>query len=790
MFGTFFKRKLLNVFFLVLFLNQTFNLLRSQSGSIIGYVRDSETNQTLPGVTIQFDNTGFVTDVHGQFVFTQIPGEHTLRFSFIGYQYKVIKVKIKSGLTDTMTVFLSPSSKALNMVVVSSSLYEKNITRETVSMEVISARQIENTNSNDVGEVVGRTSGILVQENQISIRGGSSYSYGVGARTAVIVDGLSFTSADLGDIQSKFAPIENIKQVEVIKGASSVAYGSSAMNGVVNIITDWPSDEKGQTKLTLNTGFFSNPPSNYMRWWEGQTPFFSNININHGRRQGRFSYTAGGNITLFQSYLEKANEFRMRSYFKTRLVSGKNPGISYGLNGSVMHEASDRFFISKDMDSSILFIAEGSNDKYWRFVLDPHINIASPKGDFFRIYGRWLHIFRRGNGSDPNALSHMFSVDLRYQRRVFNERLIFSVGMPFSYSVNTSNLYPGTRLTYSGAGYLQVEGQPWHFMNIIAGLRYEFNKIDKYFAATDPILRTGINIAAGKTSFLRLSWGQAYRLPTIGERFLQQEFTQSVFIIPNPDLKIERAWSAEFGFMQAIKLYQWKALLDMAIFWQEFENFVEYRFGLYPNMDEFGKPIFPNQAASVNGLKPFNVENARIPGYEISLKTDGKLGALGITTQIGYMYHWPANLDSVSVNKSPSATIKDSYRYMTKRVEENNSDKILFYRSRHLLRGDVELQFKKLFWGGAFYYTSLPEKIPVLLILTFNFIDGGRNTFERYLQKHIRGDFTFDLRAGFEISEKIRLGFIIKNVTNRVYALRPGRPEPLRNYTLQLRFLL
>jgi iron complex outermembrane receptor protein len=761
---------------------------QSQEGIIWGVVKDADNGETLPGVAILYGKSGLITDLNGRFVFKAPAGQHTLRFRFLGYETLTRTFTLAVGQQDTVTIFLKRSSRNLNLVVVSGSLYEKNVTQETVSMEVIDSRQIANTNSNDITEAVSRTSGILIQDNQISIRGGSSYAYGVGARTAVLVDGLSFSSADLGDIQSKMAPVENIRQIEVIKGASSVAYGSSAMNGVVNIITDWPGNDKGETTLSLNSGFYSNPPPGYFRWWEGAAPFFSNINVNHGRRWKQLSYVAGGNITQLRNYLQQADEFRVRGFFKTRYTDKKNPGIHYGLNGLVMHEASDRFFISRDMDSSLFMRAEGSNDKYWRFTLDPHFQYADARGHHARIYGRWMNIFRRGNGTDPNASSHFFAFDSRYQRRVWGERLVVSAGLPFSFSLNRSNLYPGTRIAYSAAGYLQTEGRPVRWLSLIGGVRYEFNKIDKYFSATDPIFRLGINMSAGKATFLRASWGQAYRLPTIGERFIQQEFTQSIFVFPNADLKTEKAWSAEIGFMQALNIGQWKALADVALFWQEYKNFVEYRVGLYPNKDEFGKPIFPNQGAYAFGLKPFNVDNARIAGYELTLKADGNVGPLRITLQGGYMYHWPGNLDSSHTGRKIGPFLKDATNNMFKMLtDEETINRMLFFRSRHLVRGDAEMEWRKFSLGGAFYYTSLPEKVPNLFILAMGVIDGGRNTLLTYMSKHQGGDWTFDLRTGYEITDRIRLGFIVKNVMNRVYCLRPGRPEPLRSATIQVR---
>lgn len=175
----------------------------------------------------------------------------------------------------------------------------------------------------------------------------------------------------------------------------------------------------------------------------------------------------------------------------------------------------------------------------------------------------------------------------------------------------------------------------------------------------------------------------------------------------------------------------------------------------------------------------------------MSLRADGRLGPVSLTLQGGYMYHWPANLDSVNTNKSVKAVLRDAVHYMNKRITtDEEQNKILLFRSRHLVRSDLEAEYRNFSLGLSTYYTSLPEKAPALFLVALNVIDGGRNTFQRYLERHQKGDWVFDVRCGYQINDKIRVGFIVKNITNRVYALRPGRPEPLRHFTVQLKWLI
>ena len=51
------------------------------------------------------------------------------------------------------------------------------------------------------------------------------------------MDGIPIYTPDAGDIVWEFVPISEIGRVEIIKGASSSLYGSSAIGGVVNIIS-------------------------------------------------------------------------------------------------------------------------------------------------------------------------------------------------------------------------------------------------------------------------------------------------------------------------------------------------------------------------------------------------------------------------------------------------------------------------------------------------------------------------------------------------------------------------
>lgn len=55
----------------------------------------------------------------------------------------------------------------------------------------------------------------------------------------IVLDDQPLLTADRNDVKWNFIPMENIDQIEIVKGASSVQYGSAALNGVVNIHTSF-----------------------------------------------------------------------------------------------------------------------------------------------------------------------------------------------------------------------------------------------------------------------------------------------------------------------------------------------------------------------------------------------------------------------------------------------------------------------------------------------------------------------------------------------------------------------
>ena len=784
----------------------------AQDVTLSGTIRDKETDEPLVGASVVTeDGKGVTTDLDGKYSIKLPKGEYSITYSFIGYDPKVKDIDLTSGAPIKKDVNLGMKSEQLDIVVVSASQYQKSIAEETVTMEVVSKALIQNTNATDLGEAIDKTPGVTIQDSQVSIRGGSSWSYGVGTRTAVMQDGVSLMSADLGEPQLKQAPLENVEQIEVIKGASSVVYGSSALNGVVNVITSWPKSAKPVTTVTAFQKIYDNPPDLYsddtytskvdsagtlvdttihypsdtLKWWDGDmVRGASGINFNHARKIKNLDLIVGGNFLHHKSFLQAADETRGGLNFKTRIHDKAHPGMNYGINGNIVYEHSGRFFLAENPNEGALRSAIPSSDRYLRANLDPHFHSLNEKGFKHSLETRYMYIMRISQNPEttPHAKSHQIMVNYQFQK--LWKKWSITTGIPVNLGLSRSNLYSGLRVSYSGAIYAQGEFKTKR-LSAVAGLRYEIIGIDDFTETSSPVFRSGINYQFGKATFVRASVGQSYRIPTIAERYLDDDLNPEVRVIPNPNLTAERGLSAELGLKQIVAVSKWQAYLDFSYFYQQYKDLVEYGFVSQQTRPDLFDGLPPSY---IIGLYPQNVSNALITGFEVGLASRGKIGPVKLTALIGYTYNYPVNLDSAR-NYGADQYLEEFFTYLVDRMEPDNPDteKLLKLRPRHLVKGDIQLGYKKASVGVSIIYGSYPEFIPITETTAVDFISGEFGATQRYSDDHEKGDLIFNLRASYQVLEQLKVSFIVNNLTNKIYAYRPSKVEPIRNFTLQLR---
>ncbi len=212
----------------------------------------------------------------------------------------------------------------------------------------------------------------------------------------------------------------------------------------------------------------------------------------------------------------------------------------------------------------------------------------------------------------------------------------FPVNIPYQ----NADMYGGSgqdinRFT-NFSGYAQFENNLFKTLTLSVGLRVEYYNMNGNETDFKPIFRAGMNLKVMKETYVRLSYGQGYRFPTIAERYIRTN-VGSFGVFENPDLKSEKSWNAEVGVKQGFKFFNYFGYFDFAIFQQEYFNTIEYL---------FGKWVAPSQSMSGFGFRFLNTGHSRISGVDISVSGAAQLtDQVTLRTMIGYNYIIPKSLD-------------------------------------------------------------------------------------------------------------------------------------------------
>src|SRR5574343_567759 len=356
--------KHLQIFIFIFF---PFLIFSQETGVLKGSIKDKSTKETLPGATVQMlDNLakGTSADIDGNYIMLLDEGKHKIRFAFVGLKSDTVEIQMNKGDTAIHHVQLSPIAKMLETIVVSSGKFEQKLEELTGSMEVIKPDLIHNKNSTSIESALEQAPGVSIIDNDPQIRGGSGFTFGVGSRVAIVVDGIPLLSGDAGRPEWSYVPIENVEQVEIIKGASSVLYGSSALNGVINVRTAYPRS-KPKTTVNYSLGQYSLPEKPADSWYNKSIPCFTNLNFLHSRIiKNNLDFVVAANLNADQGYIgppppvkyipsdvknalkvtdtiptftnEDMMKLRGRMNFNLRYRFKKIVGLNAGVNGNFM----------------------------------------------------------------------------------------------------------------------------------------------------------------------------------------------------------------------------------------------------------------------------------------------------------------------------------------------------------------------------------------------------------------------------------------------------------------------
>lgn len=734
--------------------------LPAQTGIVSGRIVDEETKESVIGATVFADeNNATFTDINGTYKLNLSVGNHTVKIKLIGYELTEKNVEIKSGETYTIDFLLKPSSQQLTTVVVSAGKFEQRLEEVTVSMEVIKSGLLENNNDLSLDAALERVPGVTVIDGQANIRGGSGFSYGAGSRVQVLVDDMPMLAADAGDVKWSFLPLENLEQIEIVKGASSALFGSSAMNGVINMRTAY-AKSKPVTKFGLFSSFYEAPDNDLYKWWGKNTQLTTGSFFMHAQKLGQLDLVIGSHYMKDDGYREGEIEERHRFNANTNYRFKKIKGLSAGINANYMYNRGGLFLLWADDSTAALQPFGGvgagttiSNYTTIRFSVDPHLTYVSKNGFSYKLRMRYLKT-SNFNDTQQEAFANLYYGESQFQKRWNKINLTVTSGGVIQNGEVISDLY-GARENVNRSVYIQADKKFFDKLNVTFGARKEWFKFAYKGTESKPIFRAGGNYQIVKGTNVRASYGQGYRYPSIAERYVKTR-VGNIVIYPNDSVNSETGWSAEFGVRQIFKVSEWKAFIDLSAFRNEYSDMLEFTFGNY------GKP-FIDPLFGI-GFKSVNIGNTRIDGLEISSGAEGKLFKIPLDFIAGYTYINPIQTDFVAERDTG---------------KNSSNENILKYRYKHSFKADVHIAIKKINLGAGVRYNSFMENIDE----AFNSLIPG---VMHYREKHDRGDTVYDASVGYMIDENVKISLLCKNLTNHEYVSRPADMQPPRSFVFQI----
>lgn len=207
---------------------------------VSGQVVDENTGDGIPLATISVTGLGWgtVCDMKGYFK-VEVPVNQSAELTVRSVGYETKTLVLESDVTGNLVVRLKKSLLNLDEVTVTGTRTEKTVAETPVMTRIVPSEVLQRNDFESMIDVLeynipGLRFNTDPRGNNIQVQGLEN-SY-----ILILVDGERLSTTPGGPIDFDRLTTANIKKIEVLKGAASALYGSSAMGMVINIITDIP----------------------------------------------------------------------------------------------------------------------------------------------------------------------------------------------------------------------------------------------------------------------------------------------------------------------------------------------------------------------------------------------------------------------------------------------------------------------------------------------------------------------------------------------------------------------
>ncbi len=594
-----------------------------------GNIVDEKTGKPLVGVNVVVigEGKGASSDLDGNFFVPNLEeGSHNISISMVGYRSDTMTIVMPDETFHRIA--LAQDVKTFQPVVVTANRQKQNLQESPVTVTVLEQEDIKSQAMQRMEDVLKTAPGITKNRESMSLRNCSGYTYGVGSRVLVMVDGIPLLTGDTG--QPKWDAIDagSVKQVEIVKNSGSALYGSNAMGGVINVITKDP-EEGIHFKVETDFGIWDEPY--YEEWrWSDKTRMFQRYSVGNTYRRGPLSTSLTFTTNFDDSYRQTDHSYRGNLLGKLKYATSAR--TDYLVHMNVAYEDRGQYLDWLNTEHALETDPDTWDNRIWNRKISlagihNHRNIEKKYFVTTKAY-TFVHDFDSQEYDSENSsdMKHRWATTSKSgidgQINFANmENQSLTTGAEVTAATVNSTLF-GARYGYGGAVYVQDELSHLHPLVLSAGGRFDFFTVKdaKSYYQFNP--KAGLVYHLAENIALRSSVGSGYRVPTLAELFTQVRVAGLVEIRPNPDLNAEKSYSAEIGG----NIITRSVSFDVALFSNWYNDLIE--------------PIVDEGSTSQGQFK--NIRSARVMGTELTANYNRG----PFTLNVNYLYTSSDDLDN------------------------------------------------------------------------------------------------------------------------------------------------
>ncbi len=699
----------------------------TNTANIKGHIVDSDTDLHIPFVTIYLKGTtiGVVADNTGHYTLADVPvGKYTIVASSMGYEEVERDIEITASSSKNQNFYLKEQADALSEVVVSASREEISRKKASAIVNLVGEKLFSATAASAINESLSFQPGLRV-ENTCNNCGASQLRINglEGQYSQILMDSRAIFSSLAQVYGIEQIPVSMVERIEVIRGGGSALFGSSAIGGVVNIITKEP------TRNTLSISNITNFIGN-----SGAVDYTNSINGSFVSRDNKTGVYLYGMTRDREGY-----DYNGDGFTELTAINAETIGFR------AYHKINSQSKLTADYHHIAEFRRGGDNIENQPHTakiaeqLEHNINGGGLTYDYFSK--NYKHKFSMYGSLQSIARQSYFGTNMNLNAYGKTSDLTYLVGGQYIYSMNKclfmpSNLSVGVEYnsndlhdvmkgydrdlkqkTNTIGGYLQNEWKN-NKINFVLGFRLDkHNMIDNVIFSP----RANIRYTPIKGLGLRLSYSSGYRAPQAYNEDLHIEAVNNAVSIIHLADGLRPEYSSSFS--GSVNYYKSFGSLDLDVLLE----------GFYTDLDD----VFTLTETGTDAEGNILLERGNGSGAKVAgLTTEIRLGYNDVfDVQMGYTFQ-KSNYDEPEQWSEDVEGQRTMYR---------SPDHYGYFTVNAKLYKDLDLNIFGTYTGsmlvqhGAGY---IPKDIDVR---TDDFFDLGAKLNYRF---NITKSFHIDLQAG------------------------------------------